>query len=72
MNRRSVSIALRRATLNTPLKTALADEQADKLTNPDVTRANVDDDGWAWDRRFQLPGLLDVASRPEETPADLS
>ena len=47
-------------------------EYTETLTNPDVIRVRVDDGGWTWDRAFQLPGLLDVASRPEETPVDLS
>ena len=47
-------------------------EQADALTNPDVIRIDIDDDDWSWDREFQLPGLLEIVSRPQETPIDLN
>jgi len=45
---------------------------ADALTNPDVIRVNVNDEGWVWDHEFQLPGLSDVSSRSEDTPVDLT
>jgi 2,3-bisphosphoglycerate-dependent phosphoglycerate mutase len=46
-------------------------EYAEALTNPDVIRVIVSDDGWSWDRKVHLPGLLTIASLPDETPIDL-
>ena len=46
-------------------------EDAERLTNPDVIRVVIDGEHWNWDREFQLPGLLALTSRPDETPIDL-
>ena len=43
-------------------------ETAERLTNPDVLRLHTDGNAIVWERTFRLPGLLELATDPADTP----